>query len=52
MQTVRSRIPNINKQDGSKTRTEQETASSLCEYFTITFVQEKDMEDEDSTADK
>ena len=53
MQTVRSRIPNINKQDGTKTRTDQETASTLCEYFASTFVQEKDMEDEESrpTAD-
>jgi len=51
MQTVRSRIPNINKQDGTKTKTDQETASTLCEYFASTFVQEKDMEDEDSTAD-
>ena len=51
MQTVRSRIPNINKQDGTKTKTDQETASTLCEYFASKFVQEKDMEDEDSTAD-
>jgi len=50
-QTIRSRIPNINKQDGTKTKTEQETASILCEYFASTFVQEKDINHEDSTAD-
>jgi len=40
MQTVRSRVPNIHDTNGNLTKTDQETASVLCDYFGNTFVHE------------
>jgi len=49
MNTVRTRVPNITKQDRSLTTTNSETASVLCDYFSITFVQEKDLDITENT---
>ena len=40
MQTVRSKVPNSHDTDGNFTKTDQETASVLCDYFGSTFVRE------------
>jgi len=38
--TVRSRVPNIHETNGNFTKTDQETASVLCDNFGNTFVRE------------
>ena len=40
MQTVRNRVPNIHDTNGNFTKTDEKTASVLCDYFGSTFVRE------------
>ena len=40
MQTVRNRVPNIHDTNGNFTKTDEKTASVLCDYFGSIFERE------------
>jgi len=51
-QTVKSKVPRINKQDGGQTCTDGDTASVLCEYFSSVFTAEPDLKQSSSDSNK